>query len=105
MANLPALFLCAFAQVQTYIGAKAVGRSDLVDVIGMNMVIGAAGNGLAFAPTHGSAMHHTAGLGAGLVPLLAREWVAVIRHNPGEAAGRSKRRVSVARALPVRGLS
>lgn len=64
------------------IGTKAVGRSDLVDVIGMNMVIGAAGNGLAFAPTHGPAVHHTAGLRAGLVPLLARERVAVIRHNP-----------------------
>lgn len=103
MASLSALFLSSFAQVQTYIGTKAVDRSDLVDVIGMNMVIGAAGNGLAFAPTHGPAVHHTAGLRAGLVPLLARERVAVIRHNPGEAAGRSKGRVSVVRALPAGG--
>lgn len=90
----------ALHQVQTYTGTKAVGRSDLVDVIVMDMAIGTAGSGLALAPAHGPAVHHAAGRLASLVLLTAREWVAVVRHNPGGAAGRSKCRVNMVRHNP-----
>lgn len=67
------------------VGAEAVGRSDLVDVIGMDIAIGAARGGLAFAPTHGPAVHHAGGCGDSLVPPMAGEWVAVVRHNSSSA--------------------
>lgn len=82
--------LCPLNQAQTYVGAEAVSRSDLVDVIGMGMATGAPGSGLALAPTHGPAMHHTAGCRASLVLLTAHERVAVVRHDPGGEAGGSK---------------
>lgn len=72
-------------RVQTYVGAQAVGRSDLVDVIGMDMAIGAAGSGLALTPTHGPAVHHAGGRWASLIPLTARERIAVVRHNSAES--------------------
>lgn len=88
-------------QVQTYTGAEAVGRRDLVDVIGMDVVIGAAGSGLALAPTRGPGVHHAAGRGACLRLLPARERVAVVRHNPGGAAGRSRGGVSWSPPRPL----
>ena len=96
LAGPPALFLCPLTHVQTYTGAKAVGWSDLVDVIGMDLVIGAAGSGLALAPPHGPAVHHAAGRRASLGSPLARERVAVVRHHPGGAAGGREGRVSLA---------
>lgn len=96
LAGPLALFLCPLTHMQTYTGAKAVGRSDLVDVIGMGLVIGAAGSGLALAPPHGPAVHHAAGRRAGLGSVPAGERVAVVRHHPGGAAGGSKGRVSLA---------
>lgn len=74
-------------QARTYTGAQAVGRGDLVDVIGVDVVIGAAGSGLALAPPRGPGVHHAAGRGACLRLLPARERVAVVRHNPGGAGG------------------
>lgn len=87
-------------QVQTYIGAEAVGRSDLVDVIGMDIAIGAARGGLAFAPTHGPTVHHAGGCGDSLVPPMAGERVAVVRHNPAGAAGGSGDRMSMGQPGP-----
>lgn len=87
-------------QVQTYVGAEAVGRSDLVDVIGMDIAIGAARGGLAFAPTHGPAVHHAGGCGDSLVPPMAGEWVAVVRHNSAGAAGGSRNKNEHGAAWP-----
>lgn len=92
----------------TYIGAETVDRSDLVDVIVINMAVGAAGSGLALAPTHGSAVHHTGRCGASLVSLAAREGVAVVRHHPAEAARGSKGRKTqciMAQAMPTEPLA
>lgn len=100
MANLPALRPLPPTQEQTYTGAEAVGRSDLVDVIGVDTAIGTVGSGLALAPTHGPTVHHAAGGGASLIPLTTGEGVAVVRHNPGGAAGGSDSRVSTVRHRP-----
>lgn len=76
--------------MHTYIGAKAVGWSDLVDVVGVDVAVGAAGSSLPLAPTHGPAVHHAGRGGASLILLTAREWVAVVRHNPEEVTGGNK---------------
>lgn len=66
----------------------------------MDIAIGAARSGLAFAPTHGPTVHHAGGCGDSLVLPMAGERVAVVRHNPAGAAGGSRDRVSMGQPGP-----
>lgn len=69
----------------------------MVDVIGVDTVIGIVGSGLAFVSIYGSIVYYVAGGGVSFISFTIGEGVVVVRYNFGGVVGGSDSRVSTVR--------